>query len=115
MAFLQDGDNIFLTGLGSSPTGDHPFLDRFNLATLKAEHLFRCDDDHYEVVEGLLDAKGDKFLTRREGPKLGPSEASTIISLGIPGVLRPPRSDRRRNGRGVPAFKVARLKQSRKG
>ena len=65
---LQDGDNIFLTGTGASPTGDHPFLDRFSLATLKTERLFRCDDDHYEVVEAILDQKGDRFLTRREGP-----------------------------------------------
>ncbi len=70
---LQDGDNIFLSGAGSSPTGDHPFLDRFNLATGKSERLFQCDDDHYEVVEALLDAKGDKFLTRRESPNEPPN------------------------------------------
>jgi dipeptidyl aminopeptidase/acylaminoacyl peptidase len=70
---LQDGDNIFLSGLGASPTGDHPFLDRFNLTTLKTEHLFRCDDDHYETVEGILDAKGDRFLTRRESPSEAPN------------------------------------------
>jgi dipeptidyl aminopeptidase/acylaminoacyl peptidase len=70
---LQDGDNIFLSGLGSSPTGDHPFLDRFNLATGKTEHLFRCDDDHYETVEAILDQKGDKFLTRRESPNEPPN------------------------------------------
>ena len=70
---LQDGDNIFLTGEGSSPTGDHPFLDRFNLTTLKTEHLFRCDDDHYESVEAILDTKGDKFLTRRESPTEPPN------------------------------------------
>jgi len=71
--FIQDGDNIFLVGMGSSPTGDHPFLDRFNLATQKTEHLFRCDDGHYEVVESLLDTKGDKFLTRRESPTEPPN------------------------------------------
>src|SRR5207302_7491602 len=52
---LQDGDNLLLTGMGSSPEGDHPFLDRFNLTTLKTEHLFRCDNDHYELVEAILD------------------------------------------------------------
>jgi dipeptidyl aminopeptidase/acylaminoacyl peptidase len=70
---LQDGDHIFLAGLGSSPTGDHPFLDRFNLATLKAERLFHCDDDHYEVVDAILDQKGDRFLTRRESPSEPPN------------------------------------------
>jgi dipeptidyl aminopeptidase/acylaminoacyl peptidase len=70
---LHDGDNIFLTGAGSSPNGDHPFLDRFNLATQKSERLFQCDDDHYEAVEAILDQKGDRFLTRRESPSEPPN------------------------------------------
>ena len=70
---LQDGDNIFLTGLGASPKGDHPFLDRYNLVTGKTERLFQCDDDHYEVVEALLDDHGTKFLTRRESPTEPPN------------------------------------------
>jgi len=70
---LQEGDDLFLTGLGASPKGDHPFLDRFNLTTQKAERLFQCDDDHYEVVEALLDSHGDRFLTRRESPTEPPN------------------------------------------
>jgi dipeptidyl aminopeptidase/acylaminoacyl peptidase len=70
---LQDGDNIFLTGLGAGPKGDHPFLDRYNLATGKSERLFQCDDDHYEVVDALLDDHGTKFLTRRESPSEPPN------------------------------------------
>ena len=70
---LADGDNIFLSGAGASPSGDHPFLDRFNLATLKTEHLFRCDDDYYEVPETILDQKGEKFMTRRESPTEPPN------------------------------------------
>jgi dipeptidyl aminopeptidase/acylaminoacyl peptidase len=72
-AILQDGDNIFLSGLGSSPTGDHPFLNRYNLVTQKTETLFKCDDDHYETVVALLDDHGIKFLTRREGPMEPPN------------------------------------------
>jgi dipeptidyl aminopeptidase/acylaminoacyl peptidase len=70
---LQDGDNIFLSGLGASPKGDHPFLDRFNLTTQKTERLFQCDDDHYELVEAILDGHGDQFLTRRESPTEPPN------------------------------------------
>ena len=87
---IQDGDNIFLTGLGSSPTGDHPFLDRFNLATGQTEHLFRCDDDHYEVVEGILDQKGDKFLTRRESPNEPPNYYLRTSSGQMTAVTRYP-------------------------
>jgi dipeptidyl aminopeptidase/acylaminoacyl peptidase len=70
---LQDGGNVFLRGTGASPKGDHPFLDRYNMATGKTDHLFRCDDDHYEEVVALLDAHGDRFLTRRESPTEPPN------------------------------------------
>jgi dipeptidyl aminopeptidase/acylaminoacyl peptidase len=72
-ALLMDGDNLFLSGPGASPTGDHPFLDRYNLATKQTEHLFRCDDDHFEAVAALLDEHGSKFLTRRESPTEPPN------------------------------------------
>ena len=72
-ALLFDGDNLFLTGAGPSPTGDHPFLTRYNTATNRAERLFRCDDAHYETVEALLDAHGGAFLTRRESPAEPPN------------------------------------------
>jgi dipeptidyl aminopeptidase/acylaminoacyl peptidase len=72
-ALLLDGDNLYLTGLGASPTGDHPFLDRYNLATKQTERLFRCDDDHYETVVALLDDRAAKILTRRESPTEPPN------------------------------------------
>ncbi len=72
-AILMDGDNIFLTSVGATPNGDHPFLDRYNLATKETGHLFRCDDDHYEQVVAVLDDHGTKFLTRRESPAEPPN------------------------------------------
>jgi dipeptidyl aminopeptidase/acylaminoacyl peptidase len=66
LALVQDGDSIFLSGAGSSPTGDHPFLDRYNMATKQSERLFQCDNESYEGVVALLDEKGGRFLTRRE-------------------------------------------------
>ncbi len=72
-AMIQDGDNIYLTGLGASPQGDHPFLDRFNLVSQKSERLFQCDDEHYEAPEALLDDHANAFLTRRESPAQPPN------------------------------------------
>jgi dipeptidyl aminopeptidase/acylaminoacyl peptidase len=72
-AILMDGDNLYLTGAGASPTGDHPFLDRFNLASLKSERIFQSDEDHYETVAALLDDHASKFLTRRESPTEPPN------------------------------------------
>jgi dipeptidyl aminopeptidase/acylaminoacyl peptidase len=66
LAVRQDGDSIFLRSLGATPQGDRPFLDRFDVNTGKSQQLFRCDDTHYETVEAILNASGDKLLTRRE-------------------------------------------------
>ncbi len=60
----QNGEEIFLEGAGASPKGDRPFLDKFNLATLKAERLWRCDETSYETVTSLLSDDGSKFMTQ---------------------------------------------------
>ena len=72
-AILQNGDFIFLEGQGASPEGDMPFLDKFDLKTLKAERVFQCDKEHYESVVALLNDDGTKFITRRESPTEPPN------------------------------------------
>ncbi len=72
-AILQNGDYIYLTGNGSSPEGDRPFLDRLNLQTLKTERIFRSDADKYETVVTLLDDEAKQFITRRESPTEAPN------------------------------------------
>jgi len=72
-AILQSGDYIYLTGNGSSPEGDRPFLDRLNLQTLKTERIFRSDADKYETVVTLLDDEAKQFITRRESPTEAPN------------------------------------------
>ncbi|MFC2160025.1 S9 family peptidase [Acidobacteriota bacterium] len=53
---LQDKDSIYLSGNGSSPQGDFPFLDELNLKTMKTERLFQCEGENYER---FLDFFGD--------------------------------------------------------
>lgn len=65
-ALVRSGDWIYLAGVGSSPQGDRPFLDRLNLATKKIERLWRADTVHYEAVVALLDDAANTFVTRRE-------------------------------------------------
>ena len=62
----QTGDAIYLTGDGSSPAGDRPFLDRLDLRTFDTERLFRSADDAYEVVAAVLSDDGGSLLIRRE-------------------------------------------------
>jgi dipeptidyl aminopeptidase/acylaminoacyl peptidase len=65
---MQTGDFIYLTGVGSSPEGDRPFLDRLNLKTLATNRLFRSDAKAYETVVAPLDDEAKTILTRYETP-----------------------------------------------
>jgi dipeptidyl aminopeptidase/acylaminoacyl peptidase len=72
-AILQQGQTIYLSGLGASPEGERPFLDRLDLATLKTERLWRCDTSSYEAVASLLADDGTSILTRRESATAPPN------------------------------------------
>jgi dipeptidyl aminopeptidase/acylaminoacyl peptidase len=64
----QEGDFIFLSGAGASPKGELPFLDRFNLQSLKKERLFQCSEGSFESVVALTANDGSTFITRHESP-----------------------------------------------
>ena len=68
MVLLQsaDGRSLYLSGAGSSPQGDHPFLDRLDLRTLQTQRLFQAQDPYYETLLAVLDAAGSRILTNRE-------------------------------------------------
>jgi dipeptidyl aminopeptidase/acylaminoacyl peptidase len=69
---VQTGDQILLTGLGASPSGDKPFVDRFDIGTGKSERLFQSQAG-FEAVEAVLDDSGARLLTRRESPTEPPN------------------------------------------
>jgi len=64
----QDGDSIYLSGLGSSPDGDRPFLDRFDIKTLSYERLFRSDKTSYDQFFSFVGPDARKFLTWEQSP-----------------------------------------------
>src|SRR5262249_20084865 len=70
---VQTGDAILMSGMGASASGDHPFLDRLNLTTGKAERLFQSRSDVYESVVAVLNDSGTRLLTRRESPTEPPN------------------------------------------
>jgi dipeptidyl aminopeptidase/acylaminoacyl peptidase len=69
---VQSGNAILLSGNGASATGEHPFVDRYDLATGKAERLFQSKDV-YESIVAVLDDSGTRLLTRRESPTEPPN------------------------------------------
>ncbi|CAN5197436.1 S9 family peptidase [soil metagenome] len=65
---LQDGNFIYMTGAGSSPEGDRPFLRKMNLDTTKSEELWRSGNAEFESLVTLMNDNGSTFITRKESP-----------------------------------------------
>jgi dipeptidyl aminopeptidase/acylaminoacyl peptidase len=81
---VQNGDKILLSGQGASPEGNRPFLDEFDLETLKATRIYRCQEKSFETLLGLLDRNASRFLTRFETP----SDPPNVILHTRDGVTR---------------------------
>jgi dipeptidyl aminopeptidase/acylaminoacyl peptidase len=77
-----DGDWMYLSGAGASPEGDRPFLDRFNLNTLKSERLFRCDKTSYERFLAFAGKDAQTFVTWHQSPTDPPN--AFMRTLGAP-------------------------------
>lgn len=60
------GGKMFLQSNGATPKGDRPFVDRYDLATQKAERLFQSSETMYEDFVALLADDGSRMLVRRE-------------------------------------------------
>ncbi|MEO8501760.1 MAG: prolyl oligopeptidase family serine peptidase [Vicinamibacteria bacterium] len=73
-----DGKALYLTGLGASPEGDRPFVDRFDLLTRKTTRLFRSTAPRYEQPLALLDGERT-LLLRRESV----SEPPNYLTLSL--------------------------------
>ena len=69
----MNGGFIFLEGLGATPQGERPFLDRMSLADSRTERLHRSGESEYETFVQLLAPDGSRFMTRREGPAEAPN------------------------------------------
>lgn len=67
----RERNQIFLKGLGASPRGNEPFLDRFSLKTLKNERIWQSKAPFYEQVSHVFDRH--TLLLRRETPTMPPN------------------------------------------
>jgi dipeptidyl aminopeptidase/acylaminoacyl peptidase len=63
---FQDKDWICLSGSGSSPKGDMPFLDKMNIKTMEKKRLFQCSDGSYESFVDFVGNSRDQIITRYE-------------------------------------------------
>ena len=82
-AIRMDGDSIFLSGIGSSPDGDRPFLDQLDLSTLKSKRLFRSDKTSYEQFLAFTGADERTFLTWHQSPTDPPNAFARTLGNSI--------------------------------
>ncbi len=61
----RDG-RVLLKGTGSSPKGDHPFLDEMELETAKVRRIYQNSGDVYEDILDTLEPGGREIVTRHE-------------------------------------------------
>ena len=79
---------IFLRGRGATANGNRPFVDRFDLKTLKSERLFRSDLRSLEYYAGGgFDAATGSFLTLRESPTQPPNLHVRTIGARVGGTV----------------------------
>jgi dipeptidyl aminopeptidase/acylaminoacyl peptidase len=84
---MQVGGDIYLQGQGASQTGNRPFLDRFNLESLKATRVWQSDANAYESIVAMLDDHATKLITTRQTAAMPPNymlyDASTKAARAI--------------------------------
>jgi len=86
----RDGDAIYLQGVGASPDGDRPFLDRLDLKTRKSERLFRSGKDALESFLRFTDASSRAFLTWHQSPSDPPNAMLRTLGDAAPSAsVRP--------------------------
>ena len=79
----MDGDSIFLSGIGSSPDGDRPFLDQLDLSTLKSKRLFRSDKTSYEQFLAFTGTDERAFLTWHQSPTDPPNAFARTLGNAV--------------------------------
>ncbi len=79
----QKGDSIYLSGIGSSPDGDRPFLDRLDLSTQKSERLFRSEKTCFERFLSFTGPDTKTFLTWHQSPADPPNAFARTLGKDI--------------------------------
>jgi len=63
---LVDGNKLLMRSVGSTPTGDMPFLAKFNIDDKKSEILWRSADPDYETVTDVIDFENLVVITSKQ-------------------------------------------------
>jgi dipeptidyl aminopeptidase/acylaminoacyl peptidase len=95
---------IFLGGIGATPRGNRPFLDRLNLSDLKTERLFRSGTNELESFIGWIDPGKGTFLTSRESRSEPPNLFLRTLKGRLPGASEAGESTWESNANAITHF-----------
>jgi len=70
---INKDNSVYLSGAGSSPIGDMPFLDKMDLNSSKKIRQWQCVSPYYETFITFLDYKKGTFATSRESNTENPN------------------------------------------
>ena len=84
----QDGEAIFLSGQGSTPEGDRPFLDRFDVVSGRSQRLFRSEKTAFESFLAFTADAPRSFVTWRQSPSDPPN--AFVREVGAEQPAAPP-------------------------
>lgn len=83
----QENDTIFLSGVGSSPDGDRPFLDRLDLRARSTQRLFRSPKTEYESFLAFAgEGQQRAFYTWHQSPVDPPNAFVRTLGAPVPGT-----------------------------
>ncbi len=83
----QEGTGLFLSGQGSSPGGDRPFLDRFDLVSGRSQRLFRSDKSALESFLAFTVGAPRSFLTWHQSPSDPPNAFERALGAELAAPL----------------------------
>jgi dipeptidyl aminopeptidase/acylaminoacyl peptidase len=82
----QDGDAVWFAGMGASPQGDRPFLDKRSLTSGAVTRVFRSAPDAYETFAGFLGRDRGALLVRREQTDSPPNYVRATLGAAVAGA-----------------------------
>ncbi|MDZ7738160.1 MAG: prolyl oligopeptidase family serine peptidase [Bacteroidales bacterium] len=73
LLFADRGRSLYLSGRGSSPEGDRPFIDKYRIRDGKITRLWRSEAPYYESLSDILPDEEDLVITTRESVDVPPN------------------------------------------
>ena len=73
LLFTDKSKFLILTGQGSSPEGDRPFIRKYNIQSGETTELWRSEAPFYESVQEIINIKKNLVITSRQSKELPPN------------------------------------------